>query len=365
VNTFLNIIFIFGILQGFLFVFYWLFLKKNRIKPIVYLNVFVFFLTLNNIQVLVFINDFFKDNLLFKNIEFSWYLLILPYFITFIIHYFEIEKQEKSYIKPAWFLFVTQLVIRLSIIGLIYFQVIDLEYIKIYSKIEEVINLIVSLYLFYKIYHYIYQDSYSEKIKEYDNILWLKYFFIASCFVIFFWIFAVVLNLLETADTKYMYNPLRISSTVLLYWIAYIGIIKMNLTFDRMQFFKDKEINHFETESKAENFSKDFKKIDDYINKNKRFIDPNFTLERLAIEVQMNRNYLSKLINKHNDSFSEYINIKKVEAAKKHILDEDSEKYTLEVLAYECGFKSKSNFFFLFKKYNQCTPAEWKKQNDR
>lgn len=44
------------------------------------------------------------------------------------------------------------------------------------------------------------------------------------------------------------------------------------------------------------------------------------------------------------------------------LLEENNEKYTIEVLAYECGFKSKSNFFFLFKKYNQCTPQEWKKK---
>jgi AraC-like DNA-binding protein len=363
VNTFLNIIFTFGIIQGFLFVFYWLFLQKNRIKPIVYLNIFVFFLTLNNIQVLVFINDVFKDNLLFKNIEFSWYLLILPYFIAFIIHYFEIENQEKSFIKPAWILFISQLVIRLSIIGLIYFQIIDFKYIIFYSKMEEVVNLIISLFLFYKIYNYIFQENYREKIVEFDNVQWLKYFIFASCFVILFWIFAVILNLYETENNKYMYNPLRISSTVLLYWIAYIGIIKMNLTFERMQFFKHKELTRFETETKTENISIDFEKIEKYINTNNRFTDPNFTLDRLAIEIKMNRNYISKLINEQYSSFSEYINIKKVEAAKKLIIEEDIEKYTLKTIAFDCGFKSKSNFFLLFKKYCHCTPVEWKKQN--
>lgn len=361
-NTFLNIIFGFGILQGFLFVIYWLFIKKNNYKAIFYLNVFVFFLTLNNIQILVFINDIFAQNSWLKNIEFSWYLLILPYFITFIIHYFEIENQEKSYIKTAWLLFISQLLIRVFILVLVHYQILDLVVFTYYSKIEEVANLLISLYWFYKIYHYIYEDKYSEKVVQYDTILWLKYFFIASCIVVLFWVFAVVLNVLETDNSKYMYNPLRISSTILLYWIAYIGIIKMNLTFDRKQFFREKEQVHFESETQPENFYQDFEKIETYINSNNRYTDPNFTLDRLAIEIQMNRSYLSKLINKNAESFSDYINIKKIDAAKKLMLDPESEKYTLEVLAFECGFKSKSNFFLLFKKYNNCTPQDWKKQ---
>lgn len=364
-HTFLNIIFGFGILQGFLFVIYWLLIKKNIPLSIFYLNIFVFLLTLNNIQVLIFINNFFGSDNLLKNIEFSWYLLILPYFITFIVHYLQIETQEISYIKTAWILFISQLIFRISIILLIYYKFIDNDVIFYYSKIEEVLNLIISLFLFYKIFKYIYEDKYCEKIAQYDNMLWLKYFFIASCFVVFFWIYAVVLNLSSSENTKYMYNPLRISSTVLLYWIAYIGIIKMNLTFDRIEFFKDLETSSFELENKSENFSDDFKKVDTYINEKSRFLDPNFTLERLAIELQMNRNYLSKLINKHAESFSEYINLKKIETAKVLLLQENNEKYTIEVIAYECGFKSKSNFFLLFKKYNQCTPQEWKKKHSK
>ena len=64
--TFLNILFGFGILQGFVFVVYWLLVKKNKYLPVVCLNLFVLFLTLNNIQVLLFINEVFYENSLLK-----------------------------------------------------------------------------------------------------------------------------------------------------------------------------------------------------------------------------------------------------------------------------------------------------------
>jgi AraC-like DNA-binding protein len=360
-DTFLNIIFLIGIIQGLVFFCYWLFIKKNRLKPIVFLNTFVLFLTLNNVQVLIFINEIFAKNDYLRHVEFSWYLLILPYFLAFIIHYFDFDSKKQTFLKAAWFLFSLQILIRISLILLFSNGKIDESMLINYSKTEEVFNLLVSLFLFYKIYTYIFQEQWSLKLKPYDDIYWLKSFFIASCFVIFFWIFAVFLNLIETSSSKFMYNPLRISSSVLLYWIAYIGMIKMNLTFERKAFIDFKE--QIDTDFLAElNITiKDFKKIDAYVNENLRFTDIHFSLDRLAIELKINRSDVSKIINTYDESFSNFINKKRVEEAKRLLSETGSEKFTLDVVAYECGFNSKSNFYLIFKKYVGCTPAEWKK----
>jgi AraC-like DNA-binding protein len=210
---------------------------------------------------------------------------------------------------------------------------------------------------------YVFNDKYSEKISEYDTINWLRYLLIACCIVILFWIYAVFSNLFETENTKYMYNPLRISTAVLLYWIAYVGMIKMNITFERIKYSNEKEEIEQENEEISENTKENFERIEKYITDNKRYTDPNFSLERLSVELNLSRSFLSKQINKNFGSFSEFINEKKLEQSKILLLEDIDNKYTIEVLAYECGFKSKSNFFFLFKKYNHCTPAEWKKQN--
>jgi AraC-like DNA-binding protein len=361
--TFLNILFGFGILQGFVFVVYWLLVKKNKYLPVVYLNLFVLFLTLNNIQVLLFINEVFYENSLVKNIEFSWYLLILPYFLAFITHYFEIEKQEQSFLKIAWILFISQLLIRLLIILSINSKILHLDFILYYTKTEEVVNLLISLFLFYKVFMYVFKDQYSEKIVEYDTINWLRYLLIACCIIILFWIYAVFSNLFETENTKYMYNPLRISTAILLYWIAYVGMIKMNITFERIKYSKEKEQKDFESNETNINFHEDFEKIEKYITDNKRFTDPNFSLERLSVELNLSRSYLSKQINKNFGSFTDYLNYKKIEQSKIFLLEDMDTKYTLEVLAYECGFKSKSNFFLWFKKQNNCTPLEWKRKH--
>jgi AraC-like DNA-binding protein len=361
-HTFLNVVLSVGVLQGFSFVGYGLLGQKNRQPALNYLLAFVFFLSLNNIQIVLFVNDFFKGHALLQSIEFSWYLLIIPYFNAFVIHYFEIDQKEKPYIKAAWLLFVSQLLVRAVFIGLEQAHQIDHSYLFVYTKVEEVINLVVSLGLFYKIAVYVLRAEYSEKIAEFDNLHWLRYFVIAGFIVIFFWITAVVLNLFETGNNKYMYNPPRISTTVMLYWIAYVGMLKMNVTANRKQFVQVREQKIAATENETAHSSADFDKIEQHITQNKRFTDPHFTLDRLAIEMQMSRGYVSKLINQEAGTFSEYINIKRVEAAKTLLLKESSSRFTLEVLAYECGFKSKSNFFLLFKKYTDCSPSEWRNQ---
>lgn len=358
-QTFLNVVFTLGIIQGFIFIFYWLFIKKIRLKPIVYLNIFVLFLTLNNVQILIFINEIFTHHFYLKHIEFSWYLLILPYFLVFITSYFEIENPLKHLLKICWGLFLGQIIVRLIILGMIYFQYYDETTIINYTKIEELVNLVISLFIFYKIYCYIFEEHWSEKIRTYDDLNWLKSFFIAGCFVVLFWIFAVLLNLVETTNSKFMYNPLRVSSAVLLYWIGYMGMLKMNLTFERKSYldYRDKSTKKDNQDISID----DFNKINDYIDSNLRFTDVHLSLDRLAVELQMNRVLLSKIINTHAESFSDFINKKRVEEAKRLLISDDANKFTLDVLAYECGFKSKSNFYLIFKKYMGSTPAEWKK----
>jgi len=364
-QIFLNVIFAIGIIQGLLFVAYWLILKNNRLKPIIYLNSFVLFLTINNIQVLVFINDIFANHPFLKHIEFSWYLLILPYFLAFIIHYFDFDSSKTTYIKVAWGLFVLQTVWRLILLFSITQNIIDESFLINYTKIEEVFNLFFALFLFYKIYIYIFDVQWSEKIKTYDDISWLKSFYLASCLVIFFWIFAVFLNLVETSNSKFMYNPLRISSSILLYWIAYVGMLKMKLTFERKAFIDFKEQINTDALVDPNITIEDFNKIDAYVNANLRFTDIHFSLDRLAVELKINRGDVSKIIKTYDESFANFINKKRITEAKRLLLDISSEKLTLDVLAYECGFNSKSNFYLIFKKYVGCTPAEWKKNQIR
>ena len=96
------------------------------------------------------------------------------------------------------------------------------------------------------------------------------------------------------------------------------------------------------------------------LQKDKLYLDPELNRTKLAAHIGVSPHILSQLLNNHlNKSFSEYINEYRIEEAKRKIIDPVYNDYTILAIAYESGFKSKSSFQRLFKKYNDMTPSEY------
>ena len=94
------------------------------------------------------------------------------------------------------------------------------------------------------------------------------------------------------------------------------------------------------------------------------FLNPNFTLEIAAKELQVTKHLLSQYINEAlGKSFSNLIKEYRIEKAKQ--LLETETNYTIECLGYDSGFSSKSTFFTAFKKITGLTPAEYQKLHSK
>lgn len=238
-----------------------------------------------------------------------------------------------------------------------------------YTIVEEIFNALVGLYIIVKSVFLIFRVSKSNNyIQEYDNIKWLKVFIVLGGFVFLFWVFAIIIHVVN--DTNFAYMPLRIDTSVLLYWIAYQGLYRYQVTEDRIflrQHIKTPKAILSSIDTKVpesgdlKNGLDNFKKIDDYILLSLRFLDPNLSMELLAKELQMSTSYLSKVVNTHsNSNFSDYINFYRVEQAKKLLCNPTFDNYTILSIALECGFSSKSTFYEAFKKFTNQTPSQFK-----
>ena len=75
----------------------------------------------------------------------------------------------------------------------------------------------------------------------------------------------------------------------------------------------------------------------------------------------MSTSHISKVINTtSNFNFSDYINLLRVEQAKKLLSNSDFDRYTIVSVGLECGFNSKSTFYTAFKKFTNYTPTEFR-----
>lgn len=368
-----NFILITGAVHGFLFVLLPILMKKKIERPIWYLNAVVLFISLNNLQAWLIEKEFISPLFFVRNMEVPWYMLIVPSFYIFLIYYLRIEKNIKFFIRFILILFSAEIIIRSYLIGHSYFNQLDGNLIECYNNIEEVINVIISIFIFSKASMIVFKKNrHQEYLLLRSDLKWLRKFLILGMVIILLWTIAVILNLLlETLNQAYTYYPLRISSSLLIYYIGYQGFIRYNLLQDRISLRKELNNKKIDIGLSPTNASSEYNKLSDMFNdidlhiiKNKRYLDPLFGLNDLAVEMKISSSQASKLINIYsNYNFSDYINKLRVEYVIKLLKDRQFNKYTMVALGLECGFNSKSAFYSAFKKFTEQTPTGYKKSH--
>lgn len=361
IKNFFNFSLISSVFIGFFFILFTLLSKRGRDKSLIYLNFVVLFFTLNNLQIVLLDNVLYDANFFIRNLLIPFYALIVPAFYTFITYYLHVEKKIKSYVIFSLVVFITEILIRVFLFQKYYTN--DKNYIVArYSQIEEIFNALFTLFIFIKSIILLFNKSkLYEYILTYDSIGWLKKFVFIGCIIIITWITAIVLNLDKVINPQiFIYYPLRLSTSLLLFWLGYQGFFNYSLLSERIQLRKKNSLTPIE--STIENKTDKFAVVKKYIEDNKSYLNPEISLEIIADALKMSTSSLSQIINqKSNYNFSDYINALRVEKSKLLLTDSEFESYTILSIGLECGFNSKSTFYTAFKKFTQTTPTEYKK----
>jgi AraC-like DNA-binding protein len=107
-----------------------------------------------------------------------------------------------------------------------------------------------------------------------------------------------------------------------------------------------------------------YSRLQSYMQQNKPYLDPELTLDALAVQLQVKPKLLSQSINEvAKQNFFEFINHYRIEEAKRLLTNPKDKKITVLEVMYEVGFNSKSSFNTLFKKHTGITPSEFKRNS--
>ena len=371
-KTIFNFLMIAGIILGISFVFSTTFSKRGKHKSVVYLVLVILFLTLNNIQIVLVDSGILEVNFYIRKLLIPWYLLILPCFYTFLTYYLKIEQKTYSFVPITIGLFLTEIAIRLAFIPL-YPDENNNYLVAKYSQIEEIINAGFAIFLYAKAFLLLFRyANLYQYVLSYDNVKWLKIFMALGSLVILLWLTAIVSNISKVLNPDiYIYYPMRLSCSIILYWIGYQGFFNYRILTQRIQIRKDiaseneTMVKLPKTETLTNNSKESqFLTVKKHIENNNRFLDPAFSLDVLASEIKMSTTKLSHIINNCSGfNFSDFINQLRIEKAKILLLEPKYNDYNIEAIGFECGFNSKSAFYKSFKKFTNSTPSEFKKQN--
>jgi len=368
IDTIVNFLLIAGVIQGFIFNLVTLLFRKRFSIVVLYLNLVVLFISLNNLQAWLIEQGYISELFYIQNMLVPWYFFILPMFYAFIIHFLEVDKTIIGFVKFAIVVFLVEIVVRSAVIAHVYYNVpgSDTTLIGQYTMIEDIFNLALSIVIFYKAIELVFKrENMYKNMLSYDDLKWLKLFFKVGGVVMLSWVFAKVADFMF--GIKWGYSILRLSSSVLLYWIGYQGLYRYKIVQDRIQLRKRIAKNNkfigiaVHTTTDANNKHKiEFDRVHEFVVSQQKYLEPDLQMNTLAMELGISSSHLSKLVNNYSGfNFSDYINSLRVAQAKKLLADETFDNYTMVAIGLECGFNSRSTFYTSFKKFTSKTPTEY------
>ncbi|MEW7280857.1 helix-turn-helix domain-containing protein [Aquimarina sp. 2201CG1-2-11] len=195
-----------------------------------------------------------------------------------------------------------------------------------------------------------------EKIKL--EIKWLKNLIYIGIGIVTLGALSIIIVIILVPKEHYYAYPFFISLSLSIYWVGYVGVYKSS---------SHKQLEKILSEDPIKKTGHDtFAKIHKYIISEKRYLLSSTNLNTIAKQFDISTGYLSKLVNQHTQkNFSDFINELRVAEAKKILTHIEYKKYTIESIGLECGFKSKSNFYTVFKKFTGQTPNQYKKSKKK
>ena len=366
-----NILLIAGVLQAFVFNLVTLFFRKRFSIVVLYLNLTVLFISLNNLQAWLIDSGYISNWFIIRQMLVPWYLMIFPMFYAFAIHFLNVDDRITGFVKISIVVFVVEIFLRFSLAIYVYYTIPDRDtgLVQTYTTVEDIFNLLFGLLIFYRAWQLVFkrEEAYRQML-SYDDLKWLRLFMKLGLAILIFWIFALVLEI--STGLEWGYLVLRLGTSILLYWIGYQGLYRYNLVQDRIHLRRtlasnQKYIGLAESSKpyEPERYREDFKGVHAYVVGNQKFMDSELSMGSLAAELEISSSHLSKVINNCSGyNFPDYINSLRVEQAKKLLADPEFKDYTIVAIGLECGFNSRSTFYTAFKKFTNITPSEFIKK---
>ncbi|GAA3613170.1 helix-turn-helix domain-containing protein [Flavivirga amylovorans] len=364
-----NLIIISGVVHGIIFSLIILGQKKYITNNTIYLGLTVLFLSLSNFQYWLIDTEIANKYKFLSYIFVPWHWLILPMFYLYV-HKFIGRKKLNFKIKSLLVLpFFIILLVHIIYILLVYsndsinkivshFQRGIYVYLEFFSF---VFNLLI-MFLVHKMI-LIHEKDKSFNISWVKSETdWLKKLIYTGLIICSCWFAALLIVIIYNLNKSFIFYPLWIGISALVYWIGYVGISKSQQLKKRIELRKKRIINFKKNLLVEQKKTKGFSKVENHVKVNKSYLNSNLSLETLANDLNLSEGYISQIINKNsNFNFNDYINSLRINDAKAMLTNIEYDNYTIIAIGLEAGFNSKSSFYTAFKKLTGKTPIEYKK----
>jgi len=293
-------------------------------------------------------------------------LIMLEYLVGVTLFIYFLTQIEHKYLKEKWFKwlyapfissFMIEIVLHLDSIFHLYDSVFAL-YVD-FTKLITVFSYNLFL-IFWGRYLVKKSDAISKEKKRW--LLRLNFFII--CIIVCWLLATIEVNI---SESDYGLDFLRILLSLLSWWILYFGVFKLQIIVQKdeiHQYLALKKTSNTRTNRKINEttVSKIVTQLYALMEEEELFKDPFLSRSDLAIRLGTNEGYLSQIINQETSkSVVQFVNEYRVNAAQNILHDPVFNKYSVEAIGMEVGFKSKSAFYQTFNSSLGMSPGAFRK----
>ena len=194
--------------------------------------------------------------------------------------------------------------------------------------------------------------SYTEGL----HISWIHFFMVVFFLINLFFLFSLF-AVIHFEQPYWHPQATALIFSISVFALGYKGMLQKEV------FFPVEKMNEETRQTKPSLEKPDIdliEKVTAFIEEKRPYLNAELTLTDLAQALGITRNQLSHLINSgmgHN--FYDFINKYRVEEVKRLMTDPKLRHYSIMGLALDAGFKSKSTFNLIFKRFTGLTPSEY------
>lgn len=365
----LNTLILLGALQGLFFTAIALSMRKFKSKSTFFIAMLILCFSLNNIQYYLWETDIIDREIFFGIVYFPYASLsmVLYYFYVKLFLYPKnpIKKKQWLLFLPCSFFFLLTSYYK---IGNAFGDLSEKTeiFFSYLIYVHEIFSVLFSIILLGCIYALILNFE-KNQLKGKTQIPkigvnWLKIISLISFILCLIWIISIYDELTYGSDNVSFYYILWLGMSFTIYILGHIGLYRFGILQEQKSIQKFSNYNKTMISVEAVySQNEHIEEFEKYIKTEKNYLDSNLSLESVAEKLNINKSYLSRIINSELEkSFTDYVNELRVEEAKFYMTNPEFKNYTLISIGLEAGFNSKSAFNTAFKKFTGMTPSQFK-----
>ncbi|MBS1507275.1 MAG: AraC family transcriptional regulator [Bacteroidetes bacterium] len=202
-----------------------------------------------------------------------------------------------------------------------------------------------------------YQQLLRQEVSNTENVnlSWVK-FFMAVFLVINVFFLVALFTAIHFDYSQWLWKAAGVIFSLSVFALGYKGILQREI------FYTEAKREELPTTASPKPDAQLIDQLKSFMTEKKPFLDPELTLSSLAKEVSMSRTQLSQVINDGmGENFYDFVNKYRVEEVKRLMTDPSAKNFNLLGIALEAGFKSKSTFNLIFKRFTGLTPTEYRR----